>query len=331
MENNNFNDNDKDDLINYYNFNEDGSCISIGTKIGFKIVLCDPFSNYHYRKFGRGIGIIEMYQSSNIIALTGSETNSKFPPNELIIWDDNKEKIIKEIRVSSKIRIIKIIKNIIFIVNDVKIYIFNFENFSLINSYEIYSNEKELVSFSVNKNIKIAYVSKNLNKIFIENIDKKKQIRIKNDYEELKYAYIQYNSKGDIIAGAMKGKIILYKTSNGKSLREINNDYLNSGIINCISFSENGKFLAVSTLENNSGRINIFDIGTEKETSIFDYFISNEDTCFAYYKINKKGFIFRFYKDSIFIMTEIGEFIKINIDKEKGGCCKKGLFKKIFD
>lgn len=330
MESNN-NDNDKDDLINYYNFNEDGSCVSIGTNLGFKIVTCEPFSSYHYRKFGRGIGIVEMYQSSNIIALTGSETNSKYPENKLIIWDDNKEEIIKEIRVSSKIRIIKIIKNILFIVNDVKIYIFNFENLSLINSYDIFSNEKELISFSVNKNIKVAYISKNQKQIILENIDTKKQIKIKNDYEELKYIYIHFNLKGDVIAGAMAGKINLYKTSNGELIREIYNDYLNKGKINCISFSEKDNYLAVSTLDNNSGRINIFDIETKKETGFFDLFMNNKDTCFAHYKINTKGFIFKFYKDSIIIMTSKGNFIKINIDKENGGYCKKVVFKNVFD
>ena len=330
MESNN-NDNDKDDLINYYNFNEDGSCISIGTKLGFKIVTCEPFSRYHHRKFGRGIGIVEMYQSSNIIALTGSEINSKYPANKLIIWDDNKEEIIKEIRVSSKIRIIKIIKNILFIVNDVKIYIFNFENLSLINSYEIFSNEKELISFSVNKNIKIAYISKNQKQIILENIDIKKQIKIKNDYEELKYIYIHFNIKGDIIAGAMEGKINLYKTSNGELIREINNDYLSKRKINCISFSDKDNYLAVSTLDNNSGRINIFDISTKKETGFFDLFMNNKDTCFAHYKMITKGFIFRFYKDSIIIMTSKGNFIKINIDKENGGYCKKVAFKNVFD
>jgi WD40 repeat protein len=332
MKSNN-NDNNTNDLINYYNFNEDGSCISIGTKIGFKIVTCDPFTNYQYRKFGRGIEIVEMYQSSNIIAFVRSESNSKIPLTKLIIWDDNKEDIIREIRVSSKIRIIKIIKNILFIVNDIKIYIFNFEDLSLISSYEIFLYEKELISFSVNKNIKIAYVCKNKKQIFIENIDTKKQIKIKNiDDDELKYSYIQFNQKGDIIAGAMKGKIHLYKTSNGEFIREIDNDNLNIGNINCISFSEKDKFLAVSTIEDNSGRINIFDIGTKKETSFFDLFMSNKDTCFAYYKMNTKGFIFRFNKeDSILIITQKGNFIKINIDKENGGYCKKVIFKNVFE
>jgi WD40 repeat protein len=129
----------------------------------------------------------------------------------------------------------------------------------------------------------------------------------------------------------MEGKINLYKTSNGELIREINNDYLSKRKINCISFSDKDNYLAVSTLDNNSGRINIFDISTKKETGFFDLFMNNKDTCFAHYKMNTKGFIFRFYKDSIIIMTLKGNFIKINIDKENGGYCKKVVFKNVFD
>ena len=234
------------------------------------------------------IGIIEMYGTSNIIALTGSEKNTKFPLNKLIIWDDNKLEIIREIRFMSKIRIIKIIKDILFLVNDIKVYAFNFDDLSLIDSFEIFSYKKEFISFSVNNNIKIAYCSKDKKEIHIENIDTKKEIKkeiknnietkkeiiIKNQDDDLLYDYIIFSSRGNMIAGACKGKIILYNSSNGEIIREIINENLNNGSINCVSFSKNDKFLAISTVEDNSGRINIFDIGMT-----FDNTINGERYC----------------------------------------------------
>lgn len=329
--------NNNDDLINYYNFNEDASCISIGTKIGFKIIACKPYYNYHYRKFNRGIGVVEMYGTSNIIALTGSEKNTKFPLNKLIIWDDNKEHITREIRFISKIRIIKIIKNILFIVTDMKIYVFNFDNLTLIDSFEIYFDKKELISFSVNKNIKIAYCNKDKKEINVKNIDTKEEIKIKNEEDDLLYEYIIFSSKGDMVAGACTGKIFLYSLPKGESIREIINENLNNGSINCVSFSKNDKYLAISTVEKNSGRINIFDIGTKKEKSFFSFFLSNEESCFAYYELKYKEFLFRFDKDNdntIFIITLISsdaEFIEINFDKVNGGQCKKVKTKSIFN
>ena len=327
--------NNNEDLINYYNFNEDGSCISIGTNIGFKIVTCKPFSNCHYRKFGRGIGIVEMYKSSNILLLSGSDKNSKFPSNLIIIWDDNKKEIIREIRISSKIRIIKVIQNILFIVNDIKLDILNFENLSLIDSFELYSNKKEYIAFSVYKNkAKIAYISKDYKEIYIKNIESNNKIIIKIKDNDLKFVYLQFNSKGDIILGACKGKIYLYNSSKGELIREINNNILESDNINGICFSKNDKFLGISTIDKNIGRIYIFDIGTKKETSILDYFdyFKSEDKYFAYFEIICKEFIFKFYDDEIIIMiTNNGNFIKIKFDKENGGECKQLQFKKIFN
>ncbi len=325
--------NNDDDLINYYNFNEDGSCITIGTKNGFKIITTNPFTNYHKRIIGRGIGIIEMYHSSNILALTGNDKNSKFPSNKLIIWDDNKEEIIKEIIMSYKIRIVKIIKNFLFIVNDIKAYILNFENLLLIESFEIFSSEKELISFSVNEETKIAYIDSDYKTIHIKKLGSDKKNKIKIQDEELKLVYITFNFKGDILAAATLGKIYLYKCSNKEIIREINNDNLKNGNINCISFSENNKYLGVSVTENNSGRINIFDIGTPKESNFLSFFINEEDKCFSYFKITKsKEFIFRFDKDEIIlIITSSGEYIKIKIDKINGGYCKKIQNNNIFN
>lgn len=324
--------NDNEESIKYFNFNEDGSCITIGTKNGFKIITCNPFTNYFSRKFGRGVGIIEMYHSSNILAITGCEKNSEFPSNKLVIWDENKHQIIREIRFSLKIGIIKIIKNILFIVNDIKILILNFESLSLIDSLEIYHSEKELISFSVKKNIIIAYINKNKRKIYIKNIDTKKKITIEKIDNELPFTNLQFNQKGDILAAASKGKVILYNSLDGKKTREIKNDNLKNGKINNICFSENDKYIALSTIDNNSARINIFDIWTKKETNFLDYIINNEEKCFAYYKFNASEFLFRFDNDDkIFIITNNGNFIKINMNKKNGGFCKGIENKKIFN
>ena len=325
------NDNDKEDLIKYYNFNEDASCITLGTKTGFKIITCNPFKSYLTTKLGREINIIEMYSSSNILVI------KSFEKNKLIIWDDNKKKIIREMRLLSHIRLIRIIKNILFVVTDLKTYLFNFEDLSLIYSFEIFlTTQKELISFTINKNVVIAYVNKNKKSFYVKNInpkskfdeiDTQKDIEIKNN-EGLKYNYLQINKKGSIIAAACKGKVFLYNISNKENIKTIENNDLKEGDINCICFNDNDKFLAVS---NEKGNIYIFDISTQNGNilNFFDYFMS-ADT-FAYYNIKSKEFILRFDKDGyLMIMTSNGEYFKISFDKEKGGKCKQIENKKIF-
>ena len=327
-----------DELINYYNFNEDCSCISIGTKNGFKIILCEPYDNHYEYNLGSEIEIIEMYKSSNILAFTGSEKNSKFPENKLIIWDDNKKEIIKELRIISKIRIIKIIKNILFLVNDIKIYIFNFPSLTLYASFEIYSFKKEIISFNVNNVIKIAYL-KNMNNIYIKHIKLYKNTKIKllqcNKDNEQPYTYLQFNTKGNILAAGCKDFIYLYNSSNGECIKEITNNYIKEGNINCIQFSKDDKFLGISNGYKDKYKIMIFDVGIKKETNIFDnifnYVIKPDDKCFAYYDLNFGDFLFGFDKnDKIIIITLKGDFFKISFDTKNGGNCKLIESKKLF-
>ena len=320
--------NNNENSINYYNFNEDCSFITLGTKTGFKIVNLNPPYKYFERKFGLGIGIIEMYKKSNILTLTGCEKNSKFPENALIIWDENKGEIIKEMRIIHKIRIIKIINNFLFLVNDIKLYIFNFPSLNLFYSIEIYSFQKELISFNINKDIKIAFLkSENtinlmqINKHKKEKNNEKKIILIKDEKKE--FIYLKFNTKGDILSVIMNNSILLYNTLNGDLIKEIYNDNLKDKNINCIQFSENDKYMAISTTGNNA-RINIFDIEEYKQKSIFDFFWGNEIQCFAYYKLNSEDFIFSFNENNdIIIIQSNGEFYKIILDKINGGYCKK--------
>ena len=322
-----------DELINYYNFNEDSSCISISTKYGFKIILCEPYDDHYECNLFSGIGIIEMYKSSNILALTGCEKNSRFPENKLIIWDDNKKEIIKELRLISKIRIIKIIKDVLFLVNDIKIYIFNFITLSLYHSFEIFSYKKEHISFNVNSNIKIAYL-KNAESIYIKHVkfnksSKPKILSCKKD-NDMSYIFLQFNTKGNILAAACKECIYLYNTLNGDCIREISNENLQFININCIKFNFSDKYLAVSILQKNDGNIYIFDIDKENEKGFLDFIFKEDDQYLAYYKLKCTDFIFSFdINDNIIIFTSNGEFFKVFINK-KNGEIKLIQNKKIF-
>jgi len=55
-----------------------------------------------------GIGIIELLEATNIIALVGGGSKHKFPQNYLIIWDEAESKVLCEIRFNCYILNVKL-------------------------------------------------------------------------------------------------------------------------------------------------------------------------------------------------------------------------------
>lgn len=66
------------------------------------------------------------------MAMTGGGLFPYFPPNKLIIWDDDQEKIKAEIIFKSKINSVRFKYEFVFVITDYKIFVYNiFENLTL--------------------------------------------------------------------------------------------------------------------------------------------------------------------------------------------------------
>lgn len=148
----------KNPKILYLSFNQEYNCFSCGTTQGFVIYNVDPLKIRYQRNFGKGIGIAEIYYSSNIIALVGGGDDPKFPTNKLVIWDDYLSKNMAEIDAEHRILGVQLNKECLALIcqNFVKFY--QFKDVSLLRKVETCDNPNGLCALSTNEGTPIAIV-----------------------------------------------------------------------------------------------------------------------------------------------------------------------------
>ena len=71
------------DLL-FIGFNQDSTCISVGTRTGYQIYNCSPFAKCFVEEDIGGIGVVGMLYSSSLIALIGGGEHVSYP--KYFIW-----------------------------------------------------------------------------------------------------------------------------------------------------------------------------------------------------------------------------------------------------
>ena len=77
-----------EEQILFTGFNQDLSCLSVGTSKGFRIFQTDPMTLLLSRDLHAGVGIVELLYTEHIMALVGGGSNPKWPKNKVIMWND---------------------------------------------------------------------------------------------------------------------------------------------------------------------------------------------------------------------------------------------------
>ena len=80
----------------FFNYNQDHSCISVGTTRGLDIYHCDPFTPA-FSMVGGGVRIVEMLFTSSLLAIVGSGEVPNLSPRTLVLYNTKKNSVICEI------------------------------------------------------------------------------------------------------------------------------------------------------------------------------------------------------------------------------------------
>ena len=310
------NEEEEENSMLYISFNQDNSFFSVGAEKGFAIYRTEPFTKEPYfRNMNGGIGIVEMIENSNFLALMGGGKIPRYDKKKVVIYDDNLNKEICELKFATEIRLVKYKKNNLFIVCQKRIFIFDLDTYENICEINTGDNKKELIA--VNKNQEpslIAYPaegSENKNKISIKDyLNKDKEIKTFKLQDDA-VSKISLNNDGRLIASANEfGKIIkIHSTEDGTFLMEFNRGR-EKAKINTICFDVDTKFMAVSS---SRGTIHIFSMGsTIHELNQHRENINKADS-------NKKIIKKENKKDNILINKDSSDENRIKDENKKEG------------
>lgn len=133
--------------LNFINFNQDGSCISIGTDRGYKIFNCDPFGKCYSRLDG-GIGIVEMLFCTSLIAIVGIGDQPSMTPRRLKIINTKRHSTICELTFPTTILSVKLNKSRLVVLLEEQIYIYDINNMRLLHTIETSPNPGGLCALS---------------------------------------------------------------------------------------------------------------------------------------------------------------------------------------
>ncbi|KAI8875162.1 hypothetical protein K501DRAFT_280636 [Backusella circina FSU 941] len=113
--------------ILFLNFNQDFSCVSVGTQTGYRIYNCDPFGKCYSKQDG-STGIVEMLFCTSLVALVGSGENPSFSPRQLQIINTKRQTTICELSFPTAVLAVKMNRRRLIVVLEEQIFVYDISN-----------------------------------------------------------------------------------------------------------------------------------------------------------------------------------------------------------
>jgi len=238
-------------------FNQDFTCISIGTPEGFKVFSCDPFVNC-YQGDG-GAGIVEMLFCTSLVAIVGSGDNPSRSSRRLQIINTKTKAVICELNFITPILSVKLNKKRVAVILETKIHIYDINNLKILHSIDTVPNPKGLCAFSpCSKNCYLAYPASQQNgDVYIFDALSMNTVSVVSTHKGT-LAAMAISQDGSLLATASeKGTVIRVHSIPSASKNWTFRRGTYPAVITSLAFSVDSKWLAAAS---DTGTVHIFKL-----------------------------------------------------------------------
>lgn len=318
-------------------FNQDCSCLAVGTEEGFKIFSCDPFRKCYEKKEG-GMGIVCMLYCTSLLAIVGAGQQAALSPRKLQLYNSSEQKSICELSFMDSILNVKLNKKRLVVALEYKLHIFDISTMKVLQAIETTSNPKGLIGLSMNE--ELSYVAYPFSSdagtgdvIVIDAINLHKVSVIKAHKAAL--SYLVFSNDGTRLATASsKGTVIrVFDIPESRLVYALRRGSVPAQIYS-LSFNHTATLLCVSS---DKGTIHIFKLSTESRKnykegrnvgSISDTLSNMWDSVrdFAHVKLRSEGptrniCVIPNGDSRVLVATWDGFLYQYNLDAINGGQC----------
>lgn len=261
-------------------FNQDYSCIAIGTDSSFKVFTVEPFRKCFEHE--GGMSCVQMLYSTSLLALVGAGQQASLSPRRLQLFNTSEQKVICELNFVSSILNVLLTRRRLVVVLEYKIHIFDINDMKIVRTIETASNKKGICALiergnyeeTENNNEKSNYVSylaypygndeNQAGDIMICDAINLKPINVIRAHKG-PLSIIQFNRDGTLLATASnKGTVIrVFSLSNTNLLYTLRRGSYTANIYS-IAFSNDSTLLSVSS---DTGTVHVFRLGVRTAMS----------------------------------------------------------------
>jgi len=253
---NNFHDKE----LNHVSFNQDNSCFMYIWNNEFGVWDCKTLKLRFDKKFNKSLGTGNALFKTNFILFGGGsgDSNPLIPPNNCMLWDDNRNKFLGEIKVDEPVLDTKMVKKYFFTVSENKVVVHESRHFRLVQEIPTLPNPKGLMSVSTLDTI----TTKNKNKESRNGTTKSGGGTASGS--ESGDAETRVNNPNVMATiGTETGEIQVLHVEDGDLLSV----KAHQGAVSCLSLSQDGSMVATASVKGTLVRV--FD--TKEGTLLYEF------------------------------------------------------------
>ncbi|KAI9315290.1 WD40-repeat-containing domain protein [Dichotomocladium elegans] len=150
----------RSDKVLFLNFNQDFTCVSVGTESGYRLYNCDLFAKC-YSRSEWGASIVEMLFCTSLVALVGVADQEGFTSRQLQIINTKRQSTICELTFPTTILAVKMNRRRLIVALEEQIFLYDISNMKLLHTINTRPNPTAICALSPSsENCYIAYPSR---------------------------------------------------------------------------------------------------------------------------------------------------------------------------